>query len=117
THPQRGATRPGMRSQGTGRLGRGSLCCRRGRERDEEGIALSINLGATMGGKRGAQERLVLAERARVPVPQLLQQLGAALDVGEEEGDGAGRQSPHARSLLMRLWPSFSQRTCASRVA
>jgi hypothetical protein len=40
--------------------------------------------------KRRAQEGLVLTQHAGVLVAQALQQLGRALDVSEQEGDGAG---------------------------
>jgi hypothetical protein len=38
----------------------------------------------------------VRGKRIRVGIVQLLQQLRRALDVGEEEGDRAGREVTHA---------------------
>jgi hypothetical protein len=46
-----------------------------------------------------AQDPAMLSQRLRVPVcAELVQELGRALDVGEEERDGPGWQiAPHGR--------------------
>ena len=59
-------------------------------ERGEEGVALGIDLPAVVRGERVADDALVLGEDRAVVVAQLLEQPRRALDVGEEEGDGAG---------------------------
>ena len=46
-------------------------------------------------GEGRAQQRLMLAQGTGVLVAQPLEQLGAALDVGEQEGDGAGGEWCH----------------------
>jgi hypothetical protein len=61
-------------------------------KRDEEGVALRVDLAPVVGGERLAQDPLVLLERLAVPLAELLQQPSRALDVGEEEGDGADRK-------------------------
>jgi hypothetical protein len=64
-----------------------------GRERDEEGVALRVDLDAIRGAERLAQQQSVLGQRVRVSVgPERLEQAGRALDVGEQEGDRARRQ-------------------------
>ena len=75
---------------------------RRCREGDEERVALGINLDAAPGADRLAEDAAMFCERFRVRVrPELVQQLGRALDIGEEEGDGSGREiAPHG--LMMR---------------
>ena len=62
---------------------------RRGREGDEEGIALRVHFDPMMGVERLPQHAPVLCQRTRVSLcAQLVQELGRALDVREEEGDG-----------------------------
>ena len=74
------------------------LCLRRRRERiggagegDEEGVALRVDLDAAVGGERLAKHPPVFGESVCVGVAELLQELRRALDVGEQEGDRAGR--------------------------
>jgi hypothetical protein len=63
-----------------------------GREGDEEGIALGVDLDPVVAGEGLAQDAPVGGERFGVRLrAQLVQQPGRALDVGEEEGDGADR--------------------------
>ena len=65
----------------------------RGREGEEEGVALRVDLDAALGGAGLPDHAPVLGERLRVPLgAELVQQPRRALDVGEEEGDGAGRE-------------------------
>ena len=79
------------------RLLRGRRRSLGGRERDEERVALGVDLDAAVSGERIAQHAAVLGERLGVRVrPERVQQPRRALDVGEEEGDGAGREiRPH----------------------
>ena len=69
----------------------------RGREGDEERVALRVHLDATMRRERLAQRPAVLRERvSRRRRSETVQQPRRALHVGEEERDGAGRQvGPH----------------------
>ena len=67
-------------------------------EDGEEGVALAVDLDAA-GVLEGAPEQLVV-EREELPVvvaAEVLQELGRALDVREQEGDGAGRKGVHVR--------------------
>ncbi len=66
------------------------------RKRDEEGIALRVDLDAAVRREGFAHEALVLGERSGVGLgAELVEQPRRALDVGEEEGDDPGRQRPH----------------------
>ena len=122
-------SRPGVRSQGARGL-RGS--CHRlggGGEGDEEGVALGIHLYPAVRGEGRPQQRLMLAQRLGVGWAEPLEQVGAALDVGEEEGDGAGSGArprrwlagavPHGRQPPRsagagRAWPAPTARRSAS---
>ena len=66
---------------------------RRGREREEEGVTLRIDLDPALPGAGLADDAAVLGERIGVGLgAELVQELRRALDVGEEEGNGAGRE-------------------------
>jgi hypothetical protein len=85
------ALRPGVRVQRPGGLGGGGHGGGREGEGDEEGVALGINLHSAKRGPRLAQQRLMLAAQLGVALPaHLLQEAGAALDIGEEEGHRSG---------------------------
>jgi hypothetical protein len=78
-------------------LGRG-----RGRERigravegHEEGVTLGVYLDAAVALEGLTQEPSVLGQRLRVGVAELVQQTRRPFDVGEEKGDGAGREFAH----------------------
>ena len=61
-------------------------------EGDEERIALRVHHPPVVGGEGTTQQPLVLGEHLRVAVAaQLMEQLGRALDVREQEGDGPAR--------------------------
>ena len=67
-------------------------CSRSRRKSEEEGVALSVDLDAVVAGAGLADQAPVLSESFGVPLrSQFVQELRRALDVGEEEGDGAGR--------------------------
>jgi hypothetical protein len=69
-------------------------CCADGirgtRKGAEEGVALRIHLDPAVRGKGVAHHAPVVVERNRVLIVELVQQLGRALDIREEECDGAG---------------------------
>ena len=97
-HPQGRPARPFV-------LGQRSLCGDRGGNRVpgtleavEERVALGVDLLASPRTERVADQAAVLGERIGVSVAELLEQLGRALDVGEDEGDGAAVQHRHALS-------------------
>jgi hypothetical protein len=79
-------------------------------EAEEERVALRVDLLAAPRGERVADHPPVLGEGVRVAVAERLEELGRALDVGEDEGDGAAVQRRHALSLS-----SSSSSTCARR--
>ena len=65
----------------------------RRRERDEEGVALRIDLDPALGAESLPQDAAMLGERRCVRSrAQLVQELGRALHVCEQEGDRPGRQ-------------------------
>ena len=65
---------------------------RRRWKRDEERVALGVDLDAILRLVGLAHDPAVLVERSGVPLSaELVQQPRRALDVGEEEGDGAAR--------------------------
>jgi hypothetical protein len=77
--------------------GRGDRVVRTG-EGVEERVALRVDLAA--GGERLSEARQVLLEDGAVHVrAELPEQPGRSFDIGEEEGDGAGRQLAHVREL------------------
>ena len=61
----------------------------------EERVALRVHLDASVARERLPERPPVLRERAAVGVSQLAQQPRRALDVGEEEGDGAAWELEH----------------------
>ncbi len=70
-------------------------------ERVEERVALRVDLRAAVRGERLADDPPVIARHVGVRVPELLEQPGRALDVGEHEGDGSGRQRRHGAIVTM----------------
>jgi hypothetical protein len=86
----------GVDAHAHGQRERGLCLLRRGdrggcrREGDEEGVALRIHLDAPVPLAGRAQDAAVLGQQVGVALAVLLQQPRRALDVGEEEGDGAG---------------------------
>ena len=77
------------------RVGGRSDCVLRASEGDEERISLRVHFAATVRGERGAQDPLVVRERVPVARAELLQHKRRALDVREEEGDGAAWELEH----------------------
>jgi hypothetical protein len=68
-------------------------------ERDEERVALRIDLDTAVALKCFAQRVSVLRQRIRVAASQLVQQSRRPLDVGEEERDRATRKLPHRQMI------------------
>jgi hypothetical protein len=66
------------------------------RKRIEERIALGIDLDAAVCVARGSEKATVVDKHFLVPLAKMLEQLCRALDVGEEQRDGAARKVPHA---------------------
>src|SRR5262249_47322854 len=65
-------------------------------EREEERIALRVHLDAAVAPARVAHDLAMPGEHIRVVLgAELVQQAGRPLDVGEEEGDGAGGPGAH----------------------
>ena len=76
------------------------------REGNEERIALRVDLNPASGAKCLAQDPPVLGQGFRVlSRTQLMEELRRAFDVGEEEGDPAGREiGAHGFMMHPRLW-------------
>ena len=93
--PQLSLLGPWMAGDGALRLHGGANRILRLPEGDEERVALRVDLVASGFLKGGAEQPLVVGHHVRVPVSELPHQLGRALDVREEKGDGAGRELGH----------------------
>ena len=65
----------------------------RAREREEERVALRVDLAARRRLEGAAQEPPLVGQHLPVVVAELLQQARRALDVGEQERDGAAWES------------------------
>ena len=78
---------------------------RRTPEGAQKGIALRIDLNAIVRGDRFPHQPPVLCKYAFVLRSELLEQARRALDVGEEERDGARRKSSPHVSLIMGHTP------------
>ena len=84
----------------------------RRRERDEEGVALRIDLDPALPAEGLAQDTSMLCQCPRVRIrPQLVKQAGRAFHVAEQEGDGASgevaRHGWHDAPALSPRHPSF----------
>ncbi len=80
----------------------------RGGKREEERVALRVDLRAALLRTRLAHDSSVLGERRRVFLgAELVEKLGRAFDIGEEEGDGAcgeiGSHDEIMRGMCARL--------------
>ena len=64
-------------------------------EREEERVALRVDLDPAVAGERGAHDSAVLREHVGVAVAELVEQASGALDVREEERDGPARKLEH----------------------
>ncbi len=86
------------------RVGGRRHCVRCAREGNEERVALRVDLDAVVSRERFSQGAAVLREEIRVARSVLLEEPRRALDVGEEEGDGAGRKlgPGHDRAVRSR---------------
>ena len=99
-HPDLDPVGPGVRREITLRID-----CRCDRilaslERNEERVALGVDLATVVCRERSSQDALMLGEHVAVHATQLLQQLGRAFDVGEEKRDGAAGQLAHVADSL-----------------
>ena len=70
----------------------------RSAEAVEERVSLRVDLLAPTRAESLADDAAVIRERVGVPVAELLEQLGRAGDVGEDERDRAALQRAHALS-------------------
>ena len=86
------------------RLGGGRERTRRGREGDEEGVSLRVHLNATVCVERTPQDTAVRGERLGIlSRAQVLGQPCRALNIGEQEAHGSGREiAIHGRMMRQR---------------
>ena len=92
------------RPLGLDRAGHRSRCAG---ERDEEGVALGVDLRAARGDEDVAKDAVVLLQDRAVALRELPEKARAALDVGEHEGDRSGGElaGGHVRPVsVARLW-------------
>lgn len=66
-------------------------------ERDEEGVALVVDLSSAVSGEGLAQQAVVVGQNARVVGAVGSEKLRRALDVGDEERCRCGRRLDHVR--------------------
>ncbi len=92
-----GALGPFVRRVRTLRLDRGRDRVACAREREEERIALGIDLDPVRRHEGLADEPPMCREDVPIVTAELLQELGRALDVGEHEGHGSAGQGLHGR--------------------
>ena len=95
SHPDLRTVRPGVGAQGALGSDRSSRGVARAREREEEGVALGVDLGPAGASERLADEPPVLANDLRVAISELLQEPGRALDVREDERDRPAWKCAH----------------------
>jgi hypothetical protein len=89
-HEQLAPVRPLVVTQRALRLDGGCHRVACPREREEERVALRVDLGAAVGAERLPHDPPVVArDAAELLVPEFLQQARRALDIGEDERDGA----------------------------
>ncbi len=96
-HPDRCAVGPLVGGKGELALDGGEQCVPRARERDEERVALRVDLVAVVGCEGLPQQALVIGEHLPVAVAELLDEPGRSLDVREQEGDRTRRKLGHER--------------------
>jgi hypothetical protein len=70
------------------------------REREEEGLALVVDLTTASLVDGRTQDLLMRREDGSVPIAQPLQEPGRALDVREEERDRSGRVLRHCTIIV-----------------
>jgi hypothetical protein len=88
-HADADGTRSERSCQGAG----GRECGRRGREGEEEGVSLGVDLDPTLSGAGLADDTPMLGESCGVALrTERVQQFRRTFDVGEEKGDRAGRK-------------------------
>ena len=96
SHADPGALRPRLGGEAALGIDGGGEGLRRAVEDDEKRVTLGQDLGAVMG-LPGASPDLTMTLQERRPTgPQRLRQARRALDVGEQERDGSGRELGHA---------------------
>jgi len=66
------------------------------RERVEECVSLRVYLDPAALSERGTEDPSMFRENLRVLVTEVVQERRRALNVGEEEGDGSGREIAHS---------------------
>ena len=104
----------GAGSQGTTAILGGLERAVRRREREEEGVALGVDLYAAVTSEGLPQHATVLGEQVRVGgLAEPVQQSGRTLDIGEQKRDSSGRQvGAHHRTVLRDVEGRHRSRTC-----
>src|SRR5207245_5915180 len=69
-------------------------------ERNEERVPLRADLDSTTLRDGPAHDGGVVVEDSSVPITELLEQPGGSLDIGEQEGDRAGRKHCHVQAAM-----------------
>jgi hypothetical protein len=82
-------------------------------KRDEEGVALRIDLVARLADDGRADQPPVLGQNLHVALPQRLHQPGRALDIAEQEGDCPTRKLGHAVTCTQAAAVGLTSRSTA----
>ena len=86
------------------------------REREEERIALRVDLDTAARRKALAHQPAMAGQDLAVLVSERFEQARRPLDVAEDERDGSARQSSHALSMPLRIRPfSYGRAGVGSR--
>ena len=94
-NPDLNSLRPVVRHERALTLDRSEEGVARARERDEERVALRVDLVSAVSVERLAEQALMVGQHGAVVLAELLDEPRRALDVGEEERDRAGRGFHH----------------------
>ena len=95
--PHGGAVEPQVAGQVPLSGDRGPHCPNRAAEHHEEGIPLGADLDPAVRAGGTAYDHGVFVPDRPISITELLEQLGGALDIGEQEGDRPGRKLCHVR--------------------
>jgi uncharacterized protein YyaL (SSP411 family) len=98
-HLELNALRPGMFAECALCAHRAGDSVTRAREREEERIALGVDLAPSRVSEQLAEDPSLFAQHLRVALPESSHQLGRALDVCEQEGDRSARKGAHGQSM------------------
>ena len=105
-HANLGFSGPGVAGQAALGLDRRKQGASSRRERVVQAVPCRALLGAILGTERVAEQPMVVSQDRCIALAQRLEQLGRALDVREDERDGAGGDAGHDRWTTATVAPA-----------